>query len=119
MHYQTEQVEIGSSARVNSNNGRVKFDFEGQVVAAVAWVTGDPEHPVYVKIENSSGGTIVEETNLQDWLPRSGGDYMSSKKPMSFNTKDIMIKLSSNEPISTPYKFEIMFVIDPTYSKID
>jgi len=110
MKFQTVLMRMDSGE--NSTKERLSFDNQGQVVRAVAWLQNDPTHPVYLKIEADTGQTLVEETNIKDYIQRNGGDYLTSKKPVSFSTQKITIKASANHSLSVDFFFEVMLIID-------
>lgn len=83
----------------------------GDVIVACLFAVA-PSKDLNIKIVDTSGSPVVDYSNYKDWLQRQGGDYYTSKKPMSFSGgQKVKVVVTSVENQTADWDFEVMLVI--------
>lgn len=101
-------LEIGSSSDKPSIDHS-----EGKVIGAFIVISNESDLPAgltNVGISKPNGTVLVEEFDIRAWKQRSGGDFMSSILPISFDDQRVNILIQSDAAPATAIKFQLVLI---------
>lgn len=90
--------------------------WEGRIINAVINTDGVlPNQLITFGIDDSGNKTLVEKSSIKDWQQRSGGDYLSSMKPLNIQgSQDLKLEFNALANLAANLSGEILFVLDQT-----
>lgn len=72
-----------------------------------------PSKSVSIEIQETNGSKLAPATPYTDWLGQSGGDYVTSKKPMNFQGgKTVVVNVIGTEVQTSDFDFDILLLVE-------
>lgn len=97
------------SAGSTISSGRLP---EGKVIGAALYHAGNEPAEIVNLTLRQGGSQLFYGSDIRDWKRRSGGDYVSSQKPLNQEgARDYDLEFSVNGTLSADFKGQVVFTI--------